>query len=163
MADRGKRSIGGLPNDHIGFGALEYSTREIVVQAEAGKRRGALGQRVPLGAGIVGHVARKGQTAVYRVASPRDNALGLLLADSVGAIALPLIYAEHLRGVLYIESLQPAEGLRGSAAGPPGILGRLFWGLVRDCGRRRNCPDYLCVLLGPDWSRLRAASVPFLA
>ena len=30
----------GLTYDHIGIGVLEYSTREIVVQAEAGKRRG---------------------------------------------------------------------------------------------------------------------------
>src|SRR5208337_4827464 len=33
----------GLTYDHIGVGVLDYSTREIVIQAEAGKRRGALG------------------------------------------------------------------------------------------------------------------------
>ena len=32
----------GLTYDHIGIGVLDYSTREIVVQAEAGKRRGSL-------------------------------------------------------------------------------------------------------------------------
>jgi diguanylate cyclase (GGDEF)-like protein len=99
----------GLTYDHIGIGVLDYSTREIVVQAEAGKRRGALGQRIPLGTGLVGHVARKGQMAVYRVASPPDNALRPLLADSVAAIGLPVFYAEQLHGVLYFESLQPAD------------------------------------------------------
>src|SRR5258705_55650 len=33
----------GLTYDHIGIAVLEYSTREIVIQAEAGKRRGPLG------------------------------------------------------------------------------------------------------------------------
>jgi len=35
----------GLIYDHIGISVLEYSTRELIVQAEAGKRRGALGRR----------------------------------------------------------------------------------------------------------------------
>ena len=35
----------GLTYDHIGIGLLEYATREIVIQSEAGKRRGALGLR----------------------------------------------------------------------------------------------------------------------
>src|SRR2546427_9460814 len=55
----------GLTYDHIGIGVLEYSTREIVIQAEAGKRRGALGQRIPLGAGLIGQVARNGHMAAY--------------------------------------------------------------------------------------------------
>src|SRR6266849_3110800 len=40
----------GLTYDHIGIGVLDYATREVVIQAEAGKRRGALGQRISLGA-----------------------------------------------------------------------------------------------------------------
>src|SRR5260370_10525006 len=42
----------GLTYDHIGIGQLEYSTREIVIQAGAGKRRGAVGQRIPLGTAL---------------------------------------------------------------------------------------------------------------
>ncbi len=99
----------GLTYDHIGVGVLDYSTREIVIQAEAGKRRGALAQRIPLGAGLVGHVARNGHMAVYRAASPADNALKPLLADSVAAVALPVFYAEQLHGILYIESSQPVD------------------------------------------------------
>jgi diguanylate cyclase (GGDEF)-like protein/putative nucleotidyltransferase with HDIG domain len=99
----------GLTYDHIGIGVLDYATREIVVQAEAGKRRGTLGQRIPLGAGLVGHVARNGHMAVYRAASLADNALKPLLADSIAAIALPVFYAEQLHGILHIESSTPVE------------------------------------------------------
>ena len=63
---------------------LDYSTREIVMQAEAGKRRGSLGQRIPLGAGLIGHVARNGQMAFYRGANIADAALKPLLPDSAG-------------------------------------------------------------------------------
>jgi diguanylate cyclase (GGDEF)-like protein/putative nucleotidyltransferase with HDIG domain len=99
----------GLTHDHIGIGILEYSTRELVIQAEAGARRGALGQRVPLGAGLAGHVARNGQMAMYGAASPADTTLKPVLPDSVAAIALPVFYAEQLHGVLYIESATPTD------------------------------------------------------
>jgi diguanylate cyclase (GGDEF)-like protein/putative nucleotidyltransferase with HDIG domain len=94
----------GLTHDHIGIGVLDYTTRELVIQAEAGGRRGALGQRIPLGNGLVGHVARNGQMAVYSSAIPGDTALKPLLPDSLTAIALPVFYAEQLHGILYIES-----------------------------------------------------------
>jgi diguanylate cyclase (GGDEF)-like protein/putative nucleotidyltransferase with HDIG domain len=99
----------GLTYDHIGIGVLDYATREIVVQAEAGKRRGTLGQRIPLGAGLIGHVARNGHMATFHAASPADNALKPLLADSAVAIALPVFYAEQLHGILYVESSTPGE------------------------------------------------------
>jgi diguanylate cyclase (GGDEF)-like protein/putative nucleotidyltransferase with HDIG domain len=99
----------GLTYDHIGIGVLEYSTREIVIQAEAGERRGALGQRIPLGAGLVGHVARNGHLAAYRAAYIADTALKPLLPDTVAAIALPVFYAEQLHGILYIESATAVE------------------------------------------------------
>jgi len=99
----------GLTYDHIGIGVLDYATREVVIQAEAGKRRGTLGQRISLGAGLIGHVARNGRLAAFRVASPADGALKPLLPDSVAAIALPVFYAEQLLGILYIESSVPAD------------------------------------------------------
>jgi diguanylate cyclase (GGDEF)-like protein/putative nucleotidyltransferase with HDIG domain len=99
----------GLTYDNIGVGVLDYATREIVIQAEAGQRRGALGQRIPLGAGLLGHVARNGHLAVFRVTSPADAALKPLLSDTVAAIALPVFYAEQLQGILYIESSKPAD------------------------------------------------------
>ena len=99
----------GLTYDHIGIGVLDYATREVVIQAEAGQRRGVLGQRIPLGSGLIGHVARNGHMAVYRAASPADNALKPLLADSAAAIALPVFYAEQLHGILYVESSRIAD------------------------------------------------------
>jgi diguanylate cyclase (GGDEF)-like protein/putative nucleotidyltransferase with HDIG domain len=94
----------GLTYDHIGIGVLEYSTREIVVQAEAGKRRGSLGQRIPLGSGLIGHVARNGQMAFYRAQNVSDAALKPLLPDTAAAVALPIFYGEQLHGILFIES-----------------------------------------------------------
>jgi diguanylate cyclase (GGDEF)-like protein/putative nucleotidyltransferase with HDIG domain len=99
----------GLTYDHIGIGVLDYATREVVIQAEAGKRRGTLGQRVSLGSGLIGHVARNGHMAAYRAAAPADGALKPMLPDSVAAIALPVFYAEQLLGILYIESSVPVE------------------------------------------------------
>src|ERR1700737_1023076 len=57
----------GLTYDHIGIGQLDYATREVVIQAEAGKRRGALGQRIPRGPGLLGPVGVTGKTASVRV------------------------------------------------------------------------------------------------
>src|SRR5271163_3584152 len=97
----------GLKYDHIGIATLDYSAKELVIQAEAGARRDAVGRHIPLGEGLVGHVARTGQMAIVRevnASSPR-----LVLASSVSAIALPVAYAEQLLGVLYIESSEPCE------------------------------------------------------
>jgi diguanylate cyclase (GGDEF)-like protein len=93
---------GGLTYDHIGISVLEYSTRELVVQAEAGARRGALGRRVPMGNDLIGHVARTGQLGHYQ--SSQECTCKPLFSDSVSAIALPVFYAEQLHGVLYVES-----------------------------------------------------------
>ena len=99
----------GLTYDHIGIGSLDYATREIVIQAEAGTRRGTLSQRIPLGTGLVGHVARNGHMAVFRAGSSSDGGLKPLLPDSIAAIALPVFYAEQLHGILYIESATPVD------------------------------------------------------
>jgi diguanylate cyclase (GGDEF)-like protein/putative nucleotidyltransferase with HDIG domain len=99
----------GLTYDHIGIGLMDYATREVVIQAEAGKRRGTLGHRISLGAGLIGHVARNGHMAVHHATSPANAALKPLLPDSVAAIALPVFYAEQLHGILYIESSVPVD------------------------------------------------------
>src|SRR5437667_6468186 len=99
----------GLTYDHIGIAVLEYSTRELVIQAEAGKRRGALGQRIPLGAGLVGNVARNGNMASFHSAQAGDAALKPMMADTSSAIGLPIFFAEQLHGVLYVESAEPVD------------------------------------------------------
>ncbi len=52
-----------LTYDHIGIAILDYSSKELEIQAEAGARRDALGRRILLGEGLVGQVARSGQIA----------------------------------------------------------------------------------------------------
>src|SRR5256886_12887438 len=99
----------GLTYDHIGIGSVDYATREIVIQAEAGTRRGTLGKRIPLGTGLVGHLARNGHMAVFRAGSSTDSALKPPLPDSRAAHALPVFYAEQLHGILYIESSAQAD------------------------------------------------------
>jgi diguanylate cyclase (GGDEF)-like protein/putative nucleotidyltransferase with HDIG domain len=99
----------GLTYDHIGIATLDYSTREIVIQAEAGRRRGALGQRIPLGSGLIGQVARTGNMASLSAGLSSESTLRPLLADSVAAIGLPVFYAEQLHGVLYVESSEAIE------------------------------------------------------
>src|SRR6266849_4420528 len=99
----------GLTYDHVGIALLEYSTREVVVQAEGGRRREALGKRIALGSGLVGQVARTGKLAVYAQFRPNDEAVHPVLPDSVSAAALPIFYAEQLHGILYVESCVPCE------------------------------------------------------
>src|ERR1700719_2422935 len=99
----------GLTYDHIGIGQLDYATRERVINAEAGKGRGALGKRIPLGTGLIGHVARNGQLAAYNANIPADAGFKPLLPDTLASIALPVFYAEQLHGILYVESSLPAD------------------------------------------------------
>lgn len=96
----------GLSYDHIGIGSLDYSTREIVVQAEAGRRRGVLGKRLPLNFGLVGQVARTGKMAVYSVIPQDDESARSILPNSISAAAFPIFYADQLHGVLYVENSQ---------------------------------------------------------
>ena len=96
-----------LSYDHIGIATLDYNAKELVIQAEAGTRRDALGHHILLGEGLVGQVARSGQMTVL----PEVNAQSLrpVLPSTASAIALPVTYAENLLGVLYIESSEPCE------------------------------------------------------
>lgn len=96
-----------LPYDHIGIGVLDYSARELVVEAEGGKIRGAAGRHVALGDGLLGHVARSGQMTVVREATPTTPRL--LLAESRAGAALPVVCADQLLGVLYVENRRACD------------------------------------------------------
>jgi diguanylate cyclase (GGDEF)-like protein/putative nucleotidyltransferase with HDIG domain len=97
----------GLKYDHIGIAIVDYPAKELVIQAEAGARRDAVGRRTSLGEGIIGQVARTGQMSIVREVSISTPIP--VLPTSVSAIALPVTYAEHLLGVLYVESSEPCE------------------------------------------------------
>src|SRR5665213_1980569 len=90
----------GLRFDHAGIGLVDHDTKEVVIHAEGGSRRGALGLRLPFGESLVGLVARTGQVSIARGFAGRAAAKSVL-EDSASAIALPLVYAEQLHGVLY--------------------------------------------------------------
>ena len=92
-----------LDYSHIGIGLLDYSAKEIVIQAEAGQRKGAVGRRLGLDGNVVGRVARTGQMAV--VSYDAEHSTGEpVLEGSDSAIALPIVYADQLYGVLYVET-----------------------------------------------------------
>ncbi len=88
--------------DHIGIGLLDYGTKEIEIKAEAGVTAHSVGKRIPLGAGILGRVARTGERAMVQHALP-GNLTGIL-TDSRAILCIPITYGESLLGVLNIES-----------------------------------------------------------
>src|ERR1700751_4760455 len=99
----------GLTYDHIGIAMLDYTTRELIVSAEGGQRRGAAGRRLPLDACLIGQVARTGKTAIYRAIGTTLSGPGPVLPESLTAMGLPIFYGDHLHGVLYIETLDRTE------------------------------------------------------
>jgi diguanylate cyclase (GGDEF)-like protein len=88
--------------DHIGIGILDYVTKDIEIKAEAGTTAQALGKRVPLGAGILGRVARTGEMQLVQNTS-EGHLLGIL-AGSKSALCIPISYGETMLGVLNVES-----------------------------------------------------------
>ena len=96
-----------LSYDHIGIAILDYSAKELLIQAESGARGNAVGRRIPLGEGLIGQVARSGQISKVREAS--SSTPKTVLGDSVSSIALPVVYAEQLLGVLYVEAAQASD------------------------------------------------------
>jgi diguanylate cyclase (GGDEF)-like protein len=96
----------GLDYSHIGIGLLDYANREIVIQAEAGRRKGARGRRLGWDGNVLCRVARTGQMAIVTYGDPSDAPCEPVLVDAISAIALPIVYADQLHGVLYIETDQ---------------------------------------------------------
>jgi diguanylate cyclase (GGDEF)-like protein len=87
--------------DHIGIGILDYATKEIEIKAEAGTTATVLGRRVPLGASIVGRVARTNDMVLIQNG---DHPAGGLLANAKSVLCVPITYGETLLGVLNVES-----------------------------------------------------------
>lgn len=96
-----------LPYSHLGIAMLDYTAKEVVVQAEGGRRREALGRRWPIGQGLLGHVARSGQMTIVQEADA--DSISPVLASSKSAVGLPVVYADQLLGVLYVESSHAQE------------------------------------------------------
>lgn len=96
-----------LSYSHIGIAMLDYATKEVVVQAEAGRHREALGRRMAIGQGLLGQVARSGQMTIVRGAGSGN--VKPVLASSKSAIGMPIVYADQMLGVLYVESSEVAD------------------------------------------------------
>ncbi|MFQ5927747.1 MAG: diguanylate cyclase, partial [Terriglobia bacterium] len=98
-----------LPYDHIGIGILDYAHREVVIQAEAGHTAQGLNQRSPLGEGCMGEVAMSGsmrQRNNLASAAERTHCR-TILPDARSLVALPVVYADQVLGVLNVESRTP--------------------------------------------------------
>jgi diguanylate cyclase (GGDEF)-like protein/putative nucleotidyltransferase with HDIG domain len=93
--------------DHIGIAIVDYASKELIIQAEAGARRDALGRHITVGEGLIGQVARTGQIVVaaeVNATSPRP-----ILPGTASAVGLPVSYGEQLLGVLYVESSERCD------------------------------------------------------
>ena len=88
--------------DHIGIGILDYVTKEIEIKAEAGITAQALGKRIPLGVGILGRVARTGESALVQTTG--EGQLQGVLPGSRAVLCIPIAYGETFLGVLNVES-----------------------------------------------------------
>src|SRR5580704_10117049 len=88
--------------DHIGIGIFDYVRKDIEIKAEAGTTAKALGKRIPLGVGILGRVARSGESALVQTTG-EENLQGVL-SDSRSVLCIPIAYGETLLGVLNLES-----------------------------------------------------------
>ena len=88
--------------DHIGIGILDYATKDIEIKAEAGITTQALGKRIPLGVGILGRVARTGESALVQTTA--DGPLQGVLPQSRAVLCIPITYGDTLLGVLNVES-----------------------------------------------------------
>ncbi len=162
----------GVAYDHIGVAILDYPTKELVVQTEAGARREALGRRIPLGEGLVGQVARTGQMAFVREVSASSPAT--VLVGSVSAIALPVSYTEQLLGVLYLESTEPRD-FPASEILLLRTLADLFAGALHNAMTFRKAQEqaitdgltgvkthrFLMEALSSEWKRSTRANRPF--
>jgi diguanylate cyclase (GGDEF)-like protein len=88
--------------DHIGIGIFDYTRKDVEIKAEAGTTAKALGRRIPLGVGIVGRVARTGESALVQTTA--DAQLQGILPESRAVLCIPITYGETLLGVLNVES-----------------------------------------------------------
>jgi diguanylate cyclase (GGDEF)-like protein len=90
--------------DHIGIGIFDYVRKDIEIKAEAGITAKALGMRIPLGIGILGRVARTGESALVQTTG--EASIQGVLPDSRAVLCIPITYGETLLGVLNVESRQ---------------------------------------------------------
>jgi diguanylate cyclase (GGDEF)-like protein len=157
----------------MGIALLDSANKEIVVRAEAGRRRGALGRRLKLGGSLIGRVATTGQMSVVKEAAG-DTDMRRVLDDSASCVAFPLLFAEQIHGVLYIETEQvrdfPGEELQVLSTLADLISGSLHHALTLQKAREQAVTDgltgvkthrFLMEALTAEWKRSTRAGRPF--
>ncbi|HEX7961045.1 MAG TPA: diguanylate cyclase, partial [Terriglobales bacterium] len=89
--------------DHISIGFLDYTTKEIIIKAEAGdsKYRIGVGKRLSLDRGLIGLVAYSNQPSIVQEQSSKEP-LGFF-PDSRAVMCHPITYGETLLGILNVE------------------------------------------------------------
>ncbi len=163
----------GLTFDHMGIGLLDHASKEVVIRAEAGRRRGAVGRRLKLGGSLVGRVASIGQMSVVKEAAG-DTDMHLVLDDSASGVAVPLLFADQIHGVLYVETEEARdlseEEIQLLHTLADLISGALHHSLTLQKAREQAVTDgltgvkthrYLMEALSAEWKRSTRASRPF--
>jgi diguanylate cyclase (GGDEF)-like protein/putative nucleotidyltransferase with HDIG domain len=163
----------GLAFDHMGIAVVDPSSKEVVIRAEAGRRRGAVGRAFKLGGSLVGRVAITGQMNSVKEHSG-DTDMHLVLDDSASGVAFPLLFADQVNGVLYVETDAPRDltdeetQLLYTLADL--ISGALHHALTLQKAREQAVTDgltgvkthrYLMEALSAEWKRSTRASRPF--
>jgi diguanylate cyclase (GGDEF)-like protein len=89
--------------DHISIGFLDYTTKEVIIKAEAGdsKYRVGIGRRISLDDGLIGLVAHSNQPSVVQEQAKTAN-LGFF-PESRAVMCHPITYGETLLGILNVE------------------------------------------------------------
>ncbi len=163
----------GLTFDHMGIALLDANSKEMVIRAEAGRRRGALGSRLRSGASLVERVASSGQMGVVQEPGG-DHGGGLVLEGSASAVAVPLLFAEQVHGVLYVETAArrdfSEEEIQLLSTLGDLISGALHHALTLQKAREQAVTDgltgvkthrYLMEALSAEWKRSTRAGRPF--
>jgi len=82
---------------------LDRKTDELVVQAEAGYGKELVGRRTPLGRGLSGAAAERGEPVAVNF-DPSEPEHSVLAPNVRSGVSLPLAYQDELLGVLTLES-----------------------------------------------------------
>jgi diguanylate cyclase (GGDEF)-like protein/putative nucleotidyltransferase with HDIG domain len=164
----------GSDYSHIGIGTLDYSKKEIIIQAEAGRRKGALGLHLQLSRNVPGHVARVGKMATVTYSAEDPAAYEPVLEGSLCVVALPIMYADTLHGVLYVESDQ-ATSLPQEEISFLGTLADLISGALHNAQMFQKAQEqaitdgltgvkthrFFAESLNGEWKRATRAERPF--
>ena len=163
----------GLAFDHMGVVLLDPASKEIVIRAEAGRRRGAEGLRLRPEGTLLDSVAGSGQMGIVKDTA-REPGLRLVLDDSVSSVALPLLFADRVNGVLYVETDRlwefSDEEIQILHTLADLISGALHHSLTLEKAREQAVTDgltgvkthrYLLEALSAEWKRSTRAHRPF--